>query len=206
MDIKEITSEKFLKKWWKRYKLVFTEAYQIVAFTEKKCQSLSTLEIPFRDLTKQFAIPLLIAAGIMSFCGYWINSHTFKIEFGLLKSVFDFLSLSAGYFGSLALSFYFTRHLLSGESNKKTSEIIVSYSFSVFILVHMVMYIFPGLFFISFLSLYMLYVLWNFVPYFFQKSSEAQRRLFVLAMFLTMVLIPFITRHILRMLVPNVKF
>lgn len=100
-----------------------------------------------------YYLPLVILVGVGVFLGELISSSEFLFSYALAKSVREVLSYILQYYAAV----YVLNELLTnfgGQKNKLAVSRLVAYSFLPFLIVSFVTGLFPGLYVISVLGLY----------------------------------------------------
>ena len=186
------------------YKLIYKDALSMIKDTEKSCIRLRERdEIAPISSTRRYAMPLIILITLAVFVGYFINTKSPQLEFAILRSLFTFLSVAAGYIGTVAFCKYSSKRWFHYEITQQQAETIIAYSYTIIFALNIVLAIIPSLFFMKLLYLYTLYLLWHMSGEYIQ-IEERFRTYFMFVNGIAMILFPYIAKSIFQLLVPNV--
>ena len=115
--------------------------------------------IGFSELLGGYFLPILLVTVLAVFLGEFFRSAHFYVAFAILKALRELVLFLIEFL----IAVYFTNELLKtfgGEKNIKLSRLLVTYSFTPFLLVSMVTGLFPFLYPLDILGIYGFYIFW----------------------------------------------
>jgi hypothetical protein len=115
--------------------------------------------VGFSELFGGFFLPVLLVAVLAVFLGEFFKSAHFYMVFAILKALRELVLFILEFF----IAIYFTNELLKtfgGEKNIRLSRLLVTYSFTPFLLVSTVTGLFPFLYPLDILGVYGFYIFW----------------------------------------------
>ena len=134
------------------YKRLLNESWQLI-IEPRKFWDLKKEHAASIDVMKNFYLPFVVLVGIASFLGKLLTSSEFLFSTVLLECLREMLVYILLYYGAV----YVSNELISGfkgEKNKELIKLIVAYSLFPFLLASMVTGLFPGLYALSVVGLY----------------------------------------------------
>ncbi|MDL2289984.1 hypothetical protein LJB95_01090 [Paludibacteraceae bacterium OttesenSCG-928-F17] len=154
-------------------------------------------------IRKQYIYPLMIFCIILAFLFDTLYASDRRIETGILSVIVTSLSMFGGYYISNILCFIYLKRYRPELASKTECETIVAYSYTIIILIEILISIIPSLFFLRILSMFVGYVVWEGTRAMWQLKEE-ERGNIVLIFSIIIIFIPIVISRIIHMMLPNV--
>jgi hypothetical protein len=156
------------------------------------------------DFYKSYLYPVLGWIALLSFAGTLFSTGKFDVQIAL-KIVIKQIAVYYGgfYLASVVLTeWVFPR--FRGTKDILLSERFVGYSSALIYAVAMLKALFPGLFFLSLIIFYSIYMIWEGVVSYLKISEEFQVKFTVLSGII-ILLFPFVLEFLIEKLIPGMK-
>ncbi len=154
------------------------ECWQLIVEPRKFWTSRKEAVVDF-DVLKSFYLPLVILVGVAVFFGELINSAEFLFSYAIFKSLREVAVYILQFYGAV----YVTNKLISGfkgERNKELVTQIVAYSFFPFLVASFITGLAPGLYVLSIVGLYGIFLFAMGVQYCIVLPGEYKARYIII--------------------------
>lgn len=157
-----------------------------------------------RDLHRQYVFPLIMACVLIEFVCSTLYASAHSLQVGFLQAVITAVALIGGYFASCAACYWYLNRIYPKQYLREDCTKVVSYCFTVVIVLKMMVAIVPSLFFLQILNVFVAYLVWEACRAVF-GILEAERGNVVLFFSLFMILFPPILSALTKLLLPNAQ-
>ncbi len=138
------------------YSSLFTESWQLIVEPTKFWEAKKEVKTEANVFTS-FYLPLILLVGVAVFIGELISGSQILFSYAFFKSLREMLVYILQFYGAV----YVTNELISGfkgEKDKEMVRLIVAYSLLPFIVASIITGLFPGLYVLSVIGLYGIYL------------------------------------------------
>ena len=135
-------------------------AIRIVFHTKQEWNNISQEYCSEKDLFLQYALPWILLCTSISAIFTGIYADQFWPHF-FLTLLLNSLSLIGGYFMACYLGFYVLEKIFPKLFNKQDTITVITYAFTIYWTLEVIVAIIPDFFFLRVLNLYTLYMLWK---------------------------------------------
>ena len=181
---------------------MFKRAWGIITSGNATWDRIAEERKPVSAIRKQYIYPWIILCVVLVFLFDTLYASERSIEKGILSVIVTSLSMLGGYFISNILCFLYLKKYQAELASKVESETIVAYSYTIIILLEILIAIIPSLFFLRILSMFVGYMVWEGCRAMW-KLKEDERGNIVLIFSIIIIFIPIIISRIIHMMLPN---
>jgi hypothetical protein len=187
----------------KKYKInIFRHSWDIYISSVATWDNIVSEGLNANELRKNFVYPW-IAICVLTVCIFdSLYAQGKGMEAGVLNGIISAVSLLGGYFLSNKICFWYLRKQLKTKQSEVDCERIVTYSFLTIYILSVITTIFPGLFFLQILSVYIAFVIWEGCRAVL-KLNEDERGNIVLVFTVVIIFIPVLISKLIHFIVPN---
>ncbi|OIP82392.1 MAG: hypothetical protein AUK44_07805 [Porphyromonadaceae bacterium CG2_30_38_12] len=181
---------------------IIQRSWGIMMSTSNTWSSIAAQNDTNRESFKQHFIPLAVACSVLTLIFSTLYADSKPIEAGFLNAILLLISYFAAFYFTRYISMRFFKKNHPALASVVTIEKIISYSFSVVILIKAITIVIPSLFFLQILNVYTLYVVWE-ASRVMWEIDEDERGKIMLLMGLSIMLAPAIVNKIIMLLIPG---
>ncbi|MDR1591563.1 MAG: hypothetical protein LBS16_01575 [Prevotellaceae bacterium] len=192
-----------MKKWIEIYRSLFLRVAQMVISIDEAWRTLASEQQKPRQFQKEFVLPFVALCAVLTFIGDLFDTHANRIVLGMVHALFCAISLLGGFWISRFICQKTTAHYYNIQLDDVQTDKIVGYSFAVVMALNGALSLFPGLFFLSFLVLYVIYMLWMAAATIVGMDEE-NRGKFLIINSLSIIGSQLVIQKLLDILIPNV--
>lgn len=183
-------------------KNMFKRAWDIVVSGNAIWSKISEEKKPISVIRKEYIYPWIILCVVLVFLFNTIYASEKSIETGILSVIVTSLSMIGGYFISNILCLLYLKKYKPELASKNECETIVAYSYTIIVLIEILIAVIPSLFFLRILSMFVGYVVWEGCRAVW-LLKEDERGSIVLIFSIIIIFIPIIINRVIHMMLPN---
>lgn len=157
------------------------------------------------NLLRVFILPMSILCSLVVFVGYALNSREFVLEQGIVKAIFNFVSLYIGALISVVVVRWIVKQFFRLHLLTQTVEMVVCSLMALSFVINLFLGLMPSMFFLRFANVYMIYIAWA-VSSEIVGLDEKYRNKFMLSIPLVVIVLPLVVTKFLRLMVPNLAY
>jgi hypothetical protein len=185
-----------------RYKFVLSLVWNILSKPDATLRYEALLNTFYmKNVFKNFIMPLAEILFSVVFITSLLYSEI-NIAIAIVKSIFNLLSFAVGYGALFLLIRWVTLRFFVDAIEDRNIAMFVGVLMSLVFSVNVLQALFPNLFFVSFLYIYVFYLVWVMSEGVVDISEDMRNKYMGLVSILVFV-IPFVMVKLLNMLVPN---
>ncbi len=185
-----------------RYKFVFRLVWNILSKPDSSLSYDALLNTFYgKNVFKNFIIPLAEILCIVVFISSLFHSEINVAE-AIVKSIFNCLSFVVGYGVLFLLVRWVTLRYFVDSVNDRNFYLLVGMLMSIVFLVNLFLSLFPNLFFVNFLYLYLFYLVWVMSEGVIDITEEMRNK-YMCIVSIFVFIVPFIINMLLEQMVPN---
>ncbi len=177
-------------------------AWNLIVYGRTTWDKIAEEKKPISVIRKQYIYPWIIVCVLIVFLFNMLYASERSVESGILSVIVASLSMVGGYFISNILCFLYLKKYRPELASKTECETIVAYSYTIIILIEILIAIIPSLFFLRVLSMFVGYVVWEGSRAMWLLKEE-ERGNIVLIFSIIVIFIPIIINRIIHMMLPN---
>lgn len=156
-------------------------------------------------VTGDYIMPMSVLAALLCFIGSLLNAGDMHFERAVIKSIFVFISLVLSFYAQYFIVKYVTGRWFVSGLPRWNFAVMTASLMTVTFAVEMVSGLLPDMFFVSFLYVYVLYLVWllteSVVP-----VDEALRNKYMVLVSIIDIVIPWLLVKLLRIMIPNIAY
>ena len=183
-------------------KNMLNKAWGLIVAADSTWDSIASEQASVTTIRKNYIYPWILCGVILSFIFNGIYAPARPIEAALVHAIITLLSLTGGYYISNLVCFAYLNKYKPDLASKNKCETIVGYSYTIIILIEILITIMPSLFFLRILSLFVAYSVWEGSRAIWQLNEE-ERGSVVLIFSIIIIFMPIIVNKIIHILLPN---
>ncbi len=185
-----------------RYKFVLQLVWNIISKPDATLSYDALLNTFYgKNVFKNFVIPLAEILCVVVFISSLFHSEINVAE-AIVKSIFNCLSFVVGYGVLFLLVRWITLRYFVDSLSDRNVYLLVGMLMSIVFLVNLFSSLFPNLFFINFLYVYLFYLVWVMSEGVIDIVEEMRNKYMSIVSILVFI-IPFIINVLLKQMVPN---
>lgn len=187
----------------KMLKNLFKRAWGIIIAGNTTWDEIALEEKSIKEIRKSYLYPWIFITLILTFLFHLIYASERAFESAITNTIITSLALFGGYFVSNIICFAYLKKFKPELAQKAKCDTLVAYSFTIIILVEIVIVIIPSLFFLRILSLFAAYAIWEGCRAIWYLKEDDRGEL-VLVFSIILIFIPIIISKIFQFMLPNI--
>lgn len=191
-----------VEKWKNILKNMFKRAWGIITSSEATWDQIAAEKAPVNVIRKNYIFPWIIVCILLSLALALFRADSKVFEAGLLNAIITTISLFGGYFLSNLICFAYLKKSKPDLASKTDCETVVAYSFTIIILIDIIITLVPSLFFLRILSIFTAYCVWEACRAIWNLNEE-ERGNIVLIFSIVLIFVPIIINKFIHILLPN---
>ena len=153
------------------YKRLYIRVKRLFINPDKEWVSIYHEDMTIRDIFFSYSMPLILISTLAVFIGSLFNYHEMRFDIALIHAVFTFIafmtSLITAYFLMLKLI-----PVLNIKSDKETIFKLIALPSLLIYITHLIITLFPEIFFIRLLNLYAGFIIWEGYSHLFTTDKQ----------------------------------